>query len=240
MRRWINTKVVIDIRTGKELVKEGYWYDGPMILFTNPPTRTAGTWQFANDGTESGSTLIDSPNTNQTLDVDTIYHFRIGFWNNDSDTWKNAIVQLQYNYESGGFLPVNATSSVVRSAPTSGLVDGADSTQRITAFSFDGTNEGQDEVDGVAGGPNADFINNGGEAVFAFTIRSADVSDAETIVLKITDADAVEDLDVYEQTDPTITVNKEAVSGRIMSSLASGGGLASDGGIAGKGGGLAG
>lgn len=207
--QWINTKVVIDIRSGKVIEEQGYWYNGPLALATDPPTRTAGDWAFYSDGTEAEAVIFGEKNVNQTLEVDTIYHFRIGFWNNDADAWKNATVQLEYNYESGGWNDVNATSSVVRSAPTSGLVDGENSTQRITAFAFDATNEGQDEVDGEAGGGDADFTNNGAEAVFAFTIRSEDVADEDTIVLKITDAAENEDLDVYEQTDPTITVNEE-------------------------------
>jgi len=214
--RWINTRVVI-APDGTVLEREGYWYSGPLALATDPPTRTAGDWAFYNnDGTgEDDCTIIGVKNNNQTLNVDTVYIYRIGFWNNNANAWKNAAVQLEYNLGGAGWNDVNGTSSVVRSAGVgnSVLTDGGDTTQRVTSYAFDGTNEGQDEVDGEAGGATADFTENGAEAVFAFTIRSADVSDEDTIVLKITDAAENEDLDVYEQTDPTITVNEEAPTG---------------------------
>jgi hypothetical protein len=181
-------------------------------------------WAFYLDGTEAGSVIVDQKNVNQTLDVDKIYFVRFGLQETAGESSKNTAPQLQYNYESAGFVNVDATSAVVQSiASEAAINDGDDTTQRITAFTFDGTNQGFDEVDGVAGGGDADLVSNGLEALFAFQIIGTEVSHAETIVLKIVNAnDADADYDSYTQTDPTITINKaspttpQAVGGHAM------------------------
>ncbi|MCK5217872.1 MAG: hypothetical protein KAJ93_08785, partial [Methanosarcinales archaeon] len=212
LKRWINTRVVID-RTGKVLEKQGFWYDGPLALATTPPTMEVTNWAFYSDGTEAGSVIVGAANTNQSLNVDTIYFARFGLEETGNEPSKNEAPQLQYNLNSGGWNNVTDVSSVVRAAATANIADGDDTTQRITSFTFDTTNEGFDEVDGIAGGPTCDLQLTGFEALFSFTIRSADVANNDTIVLRIVDSNNSDAAyDVYNQTDPTVTVVEEESS----------------------------
>lgn len=212
---WVNTR--IELRWNKErnyyeeALVEGYWYSGEWALATTPPTLEVTNWAFYNDGTESGSTIIGSVNTNPTLNVDTIYLVRFGLEETSGNASKNTGPQLQYNHNGGGWNNATSLSSVVRIVTTTNITDGADTTQRITSFTFDATNEGFDELTGIAGGATTDLSNDGFEALWSIQILSADVADTDTIVLKIVNSnDGDADYDVYNQTDPTITVSEAA------------------------------
>jgi len=227
--KWVNTFIEFKWNPDKgiyeDIYSEGYWYSGSFALATTPPTLEVTNWAFYEDGTESGSVIIGSVNTNPTLDVDTIYLVRFGLEETSGNASKNTEPQLQYNHNGGGFVNCDETSSVVRIVTTSNITDGDDTTQRITSFTFDSTNEGFDSTTGIAGGPTTDLANDGFEALYCIQILSADVSDQDTIVLKIVNSnDGDADYDVYNQTDPTITVNEESlptlqsVAGSITSS----------------------
>lgn len=213
MRRWVKTRSVSEWDGSRyvEVESEGYWYEGPLALATTPPTLEVTNWAFYDDGTEAGSVIIGATNTNPTLDTDTIYLVRWGVEETSGNASKNTQPQLQYNHNGGGLVNATAASSVVQITATANIVDGADTTQRITAFTFDTTNEGFDELTGIAGGPTTDLASDGFEALFSFQILSGDVADTDTIVLKVVNSnDADADYDVYNQTDPTITVNEVA------------------------------
>lgn len=214
MKRWVNIKVVIDIRTGKVVEEQGFWYDGPLALATTPPTMEVTDWAFYSDGTEAGSVIIGAKNTNPTLEVNTIYLVRFGLEETSGNASKNTAPQLQYNLKGAGWNNVTDISSVVQAVATTNIADGADTTQRMTSFTYDSTNDGFDEVDGIAGGATADLLSTGFEALFAVQILSGDVADEDTIVLKIVDSnDSDADYDTYNQADPTITVNEEVPAG---------------------------
>ena len=210
-QRWINTFVEFvwneQTQQYETLHSEGFWYAGPLSLATTPPTLEVTNWAFYNDGTESGSTIIGSVNTNPTLDVDTIYQVRFGLEETSGNISKNTTAQLEYNLNGAGWNDVNAASLVVQSAPSANLTDGDDTTQRITAFTFDTTNEGVDEVNGLAGGGTADITNTGFEVLYSIQILSGDVVHNDSIQLRIVRQTAAL-FDVYNQTDPTITVNE--------------------------------
>lgn len=215
-KRWINTKVVYD-SFGKEIYSEGYWYDGPLALLTTP-TRESADWAFYQDGPETSATIIGSKNTNPTkgdLSNDTLYQLRIGVEETAGGGWMNAVLQLEYSLNSGGWNHVDAASSVVQSLASGEvtIVDGNDTTQRITAYTFDTTNQGIDEVNGISGGSDPDLNNNGFECLFCFQIIGSDVSDNDTIDFKVTDSVTTLDMDTYQQTDPRLTV--EVVAGSL-------------------------
>ncbi|MEE9499597.1 MAG: hypothetical protein V3V24_09690 [Nitrospinaceae bacterium] len=209
--RWVNTR--IESIDGRVIQEEGYWYSGPWIKAGAANSRS-NNWGLYNDGSESASTLIGSLNTNPAkgdLVNDTIYLFRIAIEEDGGGSLMNFSPQLTYNHNGGGDTEVNATSSVIRSAGSgSGLTDGGDTTDRITSgdFTFDPTNEGQDEINGSAGGNTADLSNTGAEFVWAFTIRDVDVADDDTIVLNVYMSTGGSPLDNYDHTLPTITVEK--------------------------------
>lgn len=190
------------------ITDEGYWYSGPLALATTPPVLEVTDWAFFDDGTESGSSIIGTKNTNPTLDVDTLYQFRTGLEETGGNLGKNQTPQLQYNHNAGGWNNVTGSSLVIQAVASANLTDGGDTTQRLTAFTYDSSNEGIDEVDGLAGGATADLISNGFEALFSFQIIGADVANNDTIQLKIVNgADADADYTTYNQTDATITAN---------------------------------
>jgi hypothetical protein len=192
-----------------------------MALAGGDPVLEVTEWAFYADGTEGGSVIIGSAKDNPTLAVDTIYFVRFGLEETAGNSAMNQTAQLQYNYESGGWVNVDGSSAVVQSVATGNIADGADTTQRITSFSFDGSNEGFDEVDGVAGGNMADISSNGYETLHSFQILSGAVSDAETIVLKIVNPlDSNNDFTTYNQVDPTITVD-EGVDPNVTINIAS-------------------
>ena len=210
-QRWVNTFVEFvwneQTQQYETLRSEGFWYAGPLSLATTPPTLEVTNWAFYDDGTESGSVIIGSVNTNPTLDVDTIYQVRFGLEETSGNISKNTTAQLEYNLNGAGWNDVNAASLVVQSAPSANLTDGDDTTQRITSFTFDTTNEGVDEVNGLAGGGTADITNTGFEVLYSIQILSGDVVHNDSIQLRIVRQTAAL-FDVYNQTDPTITVNE--------------------------------
>jgi hypothetical protein len=211
--RWISTSLEYDF-DGALVSREGYWHEGDVVQAGGAATR-GGSWAFYADGSEAGSVINGTKNVNPTkgdLVNGTVYLFRHGVEEDGGGSWMNAAPQLQYNKNSGGFVDVNASSSNIQSAASGTISDGADTTQRITSgeFTLDSTNEGFDGVDGTAGGATADLTNTGFEALYGFKIIAADVADGDTIVLKVIMVTAGGDLDAYDQTDPTITVEKGA------------------------------
>jgi len=187
---------------------EGYWYDGPLTLASGVPTRETGSWNFYTDGTETGALVFNSApnNTNPSLEVDTIYHFRIVFEETIGAKWNNPHFSLQYSHQGGTWTPVTATSSVIQVDSNSGLVDGADTSERISGTQSFQAWAGQDDVDGQILDSldiNAETCN----AVFGFKIISADVANGETIALRLWDENVGDTLDNNQQADAVITVN---------------------------------
>lgn len=213
-KRFITTRAEYDLRDGKYVLasREGYWYEGPVALAASAPNWVISNWGFFEDGTESGATQIGSTNTNPTkgdIDVDTIFLFRADIEEDSGNTSKNTTGQLQYSLNGGTATDVTATSLVVRMAGTgSGLTDTGDtaSARLGGTYTYDSTNEGQCEVDGLAGGGTADLASTGCEFVWAVTVRSADVSEDDAIVLSFVPNAVTDDTTPTFPTWPTITV----------------------------------
>ena len=160
------------------------------------------------DGSESASTFKAAVNTNFNQLQDE--NFRIRFLIQEDDDLEDLDMtfQLQYNLNAGGWNNVTAGSSVVRSAASTNFADGATTTQRIGAGTFIGTNNGMDEVDGIAGGAGMDFtttINQETEVEFCAQIRSADTTTGDTIQLRVINGKTSSPIAVYTST-PTLTI----------------------------------
>lgn len=184
--RWINTRLEYDWH-GNLIVRERFWDYGP-FLDAGGASIDAANWAFHNDGTESGATFIDSADTSPakgTLVNGTIYQFRQGVNETAGGGWMNATVQLQYNINGGGYTNVTGSSNVIQSVATGNIADGADTTQRITGFTYENTNGGFDEVDGLAGDGVVDPSNSGFESLFSFQIIDGDVSDDDEIEIRV-------------------------------------------------------
>lgn len=208
--RWINTRLEYG-PSGKLIHQEGYWYKG-VVAEAGGAFKDGADWQFQSDGAEDATgNLLGTVNTNPAKGLlvnSTVYFLRFGVEETNGGGWMNAAPILQYNKNSGGWTTVNASSANIQTAAGT-PVDGVDTSQLITGFTHDPTNEGYDDVDGQAGGPSADLGNSGFECVFAFQIIDGDVADDDTIELRPVDS-ALAALRVYPQSWPTITVQKAA------------------------------
>lgn len=165
------------------------------------------------DGTESGSVALlaedDVAETFTSANLDTTYLYRTqikydhcsGSQVSGQNFTLNA--RLEYRRNGGAWTQVTTTSNYVRITATSNIADGANTTRRLTAFSggiagetFSGTAQ-FDEASGECAGitiRRGDAGLEGGdpyiytECLFSIQFRSADLADADTIELRITDA----------------------------------------------------
>lgn len=104
----------------------------------------------------------------------------------------NLNIQFQYSTDGSNWSDVNGTSVVVRSSASPNLADNATTTQQLTGGtgSYQGAT-GFDESVGNAGGPSMDVADDGCfEVEFCAQVRSADVTDNQTIYLRTWNADA--------------------------------------------------
>lgn len=174
---------------------------------TSPILNEELFWFGDDDGTnEADNTFLGIKNSNQTLLVNKNYRYRTSVSNTGDKDGNNVQLQLEYNLGGGGWNPVNAGSSVVRMAASTKLTEGNNCTERLAgAQTFDGTNGGQEDGDGLTGTLVDLAISNEFEADFCFTIISGDVVDTDSIVLRVTNVGTP--LDNYNQI-PTIIVSE--------------------------------
>lgn len=172
----------------------------PFAKATAAPVLEVTDWAWYADGTEAGSQIIGTKNTNPTtLSVDVIYLFRTGLQETSGNLAKDKNkLNLEFNKDSGGYTSVT-TSSDCRSFASANLTDGADTTQRLTAFSFKSPNACVANADAIAGDKITDLINNGTEILYAIKFVAAG-----TYQLRITDDGNL--FDVYNQTDTSVVV----------------------------------
>lgn len=206
-------------------------YDLTIADPENPPAFTSGTEQWAaatvilraapsggnfdqtsfqgyeDDAGEGSATPKASVDTdwNQRQDE----NFRIRFLVQEADDVDdpNVEFQLQYNLNAAGWNDVNASSSVVRSSASVNFADGDSCTQQIGAGTFIGSQNGMDEVNGLAGGANLDWTttpNQETELEFCCQVRGADTVRGDTIQLRLLKEPDIA-LGTYTNT-PTLTV----------------------------------
>ena len=161
------------------------------------------------DGNETTATWAANQNTNWTQLVDT--NFRPRFLIEETGGGNDLLgFKLQYNLAAAGWNDVNASSSVVRSSASANFADLADTTSQLTGGTgtFLADNDGMDEVDG-AQPYKGSWASKKWEVEFCVQIRSADVTDAQTLQLRVIKDNSVA-LDVYTAT-PTVTVSEPAI-----------------------------
>ena len=123
----------------------------------------------------------------------------------------NKVWQLQYNLASAGWVSVTGTSNVVRASASPNVADAANLSQQMTGGTgtFQG-NTGFDDVNGAAGGSQMDMQASGNaEAEFCIQILAVDVTDGQTVQLRITDNGNA--FAAYATT-PTITISDPVTS----------------------------
>jgi len=161
------------------------------------------------DGSESAATWRQLIDVDDTQNVDTNYRIRFGY--TAAGMVGSVSAQLQYNLAGGGWVDVTATSDVVRSSASPNVADNATITEQLAQgkdFIANTTPTGGfDEVDGIVESQVLETTEES-EAEFCYQIRSVDVTDAQTLQLKITHAGS--DFDTYQSPLLTITVNEPA------------------------------
>lgn len=163
-------------------------------------------YAFYNDGTESGSTIIGSANSQQELDCDTTYICRVEIVEENGAGGDCKTPEWEYNHNGGGWVDVTTSSSVVK-AVSGGLVDGNDTTQRLGSGSFISTNAWQSE-DGPM--PTLTYAaSEVCEGALNFQVIAADVSDGDEVLLRMV-------VHTYTYSGADIDVNKPAAARRIF------------------------
>jgi hypothetical protein len=156
------------------------------------------------DGNETTATWKVAENTDWSQVVDTNLRVRFVVDETAGGDPAGIIFQLQYNLNGAGWNDVNATSSVVRSSASPNLADSAATTRQLASGAGTFVAGGFDEGNGESGPWD---IGVGGltEVEYCVQIRSADVTNADTIDLRLWKDTGSAVLDAYSQV-PTITV----------------------------------
>lgn len=120
---------------------------------------------------------------------------------------ENVSLKLQASHNSGAYFDVTASSSVIKVVDSSYFTDGADTAQRIGSGVFLWDNNGLDDADGVSLGID---IHNSTEVEVehALQIVDSDVTDEDTIDLRLVENDGADTLLESYVNYPQITVNK--------------------------------
>lgn len=206
MRRWINTLVLYDA-IGRVVRREGYWYDGPIMIAGAMAAFDQDSYAFFEDGTESGSTQIGTTNTETTLEVDTNYQCRLLIQEDGGGDGSLMTPEFEYNHNTGGWNNVTASSSVVQAVDSANLTDGNDTTQRLGSGTFVSPNGWISETGDMA--TLAFLTGEECEGLLSFQIIGADVSNGDEILLRMFN------MDTYTR-NADIDVNKAAATRRVM------------------------
>ncbi len=173
-----------------------------MTTMTNPTfvqsafRGRSGDTVTLNDNTTWAAAL----NTNWSQMVDATFRVRFEVEETATANQNNTLSpQLEYNLNGAGWNAVNASSNVVR-AVASGQFNEGDATTNILSSSALGFLASTGSEDGLAG--SVTLSNQQTEAEFAIQIRSVDVSNNDSIQLRISNAGTA--LNTYSQT-PTVT-----------------------------------
>jgi len=140
------------------------------------------------DGTETTENWITTVNTNWNQFMDA--NFRIRFLIEELDDVEdlNVEFQLQYRVNAGGWNDVNGSSSNARSSAGS-VTDGETTTEQLDGpGTFIGSNNGVDEVNGLAGGAGMDFTTTANQEVeveYTLQLRSADLTKGDTVDFRL-------------------------------------------------------
>lgn len=165
------------------------------------------------DGSETTATWKAAANTNWTQNVDENFRVRFVIQETGGVSESNFSEDLQYNLNGAGWNDVDDSASlVVRMSLSANFAHGDDTTQQIGAGTFLSNNDGMNETNPPGSGMVPDYAGNDEtEFEFCVQIRSADVVDADTIQLRVTNNGTA--LNTYTNT-PTITVSEAAAPTR--------------------------
>lgn len=207
MKRRVHTRAVFDIATGRVIEDEWVLHDGLWINASTMAAWDQDSYAFYEDGTESGSSIIGSANNQQTLDIDTNYQARLLIQETAGASGNLSTPEWEYNHNSGGWIDVTTTSSVVKAVDSANLTDTGDTTQRVGGGTFITTNGWISETGAMA--TLAFAGNDECEGLLSFQIIGADVAHGDEILLRMFN------IDTYTR-NADIDVNKPSGGRRVF------------------------
>ena len=220
-RRWVNTRLVTDIVTGRILKREGYWYTGPWTLAHNEFVADFNAFRFYDDGTESGSSPKAAQDTDlgaEDVDSDVQLHLRARIEEVGGGSVGGAATDdydLQYQLNGGGsWILIIPTSDRVIMDTGSLLTDADPTTNRGTDGITDGAGSFVASEQCEANSEITDFeltADNFTEAVWALKLISADFVNADFVEFRIRLNGG--NPGMTNTSIPRITVTKTAVGG---------------------------
>lgn len=156
-------------------------------------------YAFYSDGTESGSTIVGTAGSQQSLDVDTIYFCRLAIAETAGATESPILdVRWQYNLAAGGWTDVGTTTPL-QFAASSNVTDGGTTSDRIGGtgtFNAGRIYESANNTATVYTSSGNDHT----EVLLVFTIDSAQVSNGQEILVRCVRGDGTV-LDSYVDAD---------------------------------------
>lgn len=173
------------------------------------------------DGSETSATWKASTNTDYEINPaqSTNHRVRIAVTEGNGVKDSNVAFRLQYSKNGGAWTDVGTATSNVQAAGSTNVSDGTQTTQQITTNTFAG---GELAVGDAVAGDNTAIDFAGGdtaEVEFSIEIIDADVAQADTIDLRVTQDDGTV-LSSYTNT-PTVTVNyNETVNAAVAATTA--------------------
>jgi hypothetical protein len=213
-QRRVNTKVVIDIATGRVEERESFQYDGPWALATNVFAITQAAFRFYSDGEEATSTpaATQSSNVSWYAAANASFQLRLRLDETGSGSIAGATTddyQLQYSKNSGAFTNVTGASTNIRGFNSSLLTDANTTTQRLTAGGGSFV-AGEISEDGLLDDRQL-TANNHTEHLYSLEIVAADVANGDTFDFRVLLNGATTNV-TYSVT-PRLTISKTAVAG---------------------------
>lgn len=115
-------------------------------------------------------------------------------------------LQLQYKLNAGAWTNVTASSSVVKALNSTWLTHGADTTQQVGGGTFVANNNWVEDVDGTTNASGAVGVNNEAEAEFCIQLVGADITEGDTIQLRVVDESGDTPFAAYTNT-PSLVIS---------------------------------
>jgi len=147
------------------------------------------SFRYYEDGTETGSSAIDTQDTDISRNVDSDSNLQIRIRVQEqgpgsvggvsTDDW-----QLQYDKNTGGFVNVASSSSNVKAFPSASLVDAADTTNRLGAGTGSFIAGEIDEANGEVTDHQL-TADNFTEYLWSVTLISADLANNDTLDFRV-------------------------------------------------------
>ncbi len=139
------------------------------------------------DGPESTATWLEAVDTAPTIDPDVLFRIRFALVVL-AGGGKTTGYQLQRKLNAGGaWGNVSAASTVVRSAASANLSEGANTSRRLlTGYTYESPNHEIDMVDGVTASLKLPY-NHGVDVEYAAIARSEDLAVGDDVFLRLID-----------------------------------------------------